>query len=245
MIRRGLWFALTFGALSGCYAPIGPLGHRPELLFRMAPTPPMEQPAQTVSGPPLIVPLLSSQVIYPTGAFYNLQQPDFGPLAHTYGSRETEAAFYESLIESLRRAGHNAVKDYDPGRVPQSADRSPLLRGEIHSLEIDSIHPDPVKGEDERTVYDAARARLVFTLYEAPGKRGVEFAVIAGCKLRRGSGDVLRELGKRTANEVDACLRKKICLPPPAMAATRSSDEPHHDGWAAQEDARFGEGARR
>lgn len=246
MTRPRLWFTLILGALSGCYAPLGPLGHRPELLFRMAPTQPMEQPEQAVSGPPLIVPLLSSQVTYPTGAFYNLQQPDLGPLAHTYGSREPEAAFYEGLVGALRRAGHNAVRDYDSGRVPQPEDRAPMLRGEIHSLEIDSIHPAPeaAKGEDERTVYDAARARLVFTLYQAPGQRRIEFAVIAGCKLRRGSGDILRELGKRTASEVDACLRKNVCMPLPALGKPQNSDEPHRDGWAALEDARFGEGAR-
>lgn len=241
MMWRDLGFAVILGGLAGCYAPLGPLGHRPELLFRLAPTPPVEQSVQPVSGPPLIVPLLSSQVTYPTGAFYNLQQPDLGPLAHTYGSRETEAAFYESLVDALRRAGHNAMRDYDPGRVPQPGDRSPFLRGEIHSLEIDSIHPEPeaAKREDERTVYDAARARLGFTLYDVTGKRGVEFAVIASCKLRRGSGDILRELGKRTASEVDGCLRKKACMPMPAMAASKNTDEPHHDGWAALEDARF------
>lgn len=226
---------------------MGPLGHRPDLLFNL----PMNQlpaiPGKPVSGPPLVIPMFSSQMTYPTGGFYNLQRSEIGPLAHTYASREPEAAFYERFVEALRALGHDVVRDYDPGRLPMPGDNQEFLRGDIHGLEIDSIHPDPeaVRGEDERTIYDAARARLVFRPYGAQGQPKAAFAIVVGCKLRRDQGDVLRELGRHAALEVEGCMRRGGCPAPPSGLAGPDSDEPHNDPWAVLERARFGEGAQK
>ena len=105
MRAAGLVVAVV-GGLVGCYAPMGPLGHRPDLLFNL----PMNQlpaiPGKPVSGPPLVIPMFSSQMTYPTGGFYNLQRSEIGPLAHTYASREPEAAFTSA---SLRRCVRSAM----------------------------------------------------------------------------------------------------------------------------------------
>lgn len=240
------WVGLLFGGLAGCYAPMGPLGHRPDLLFDMRPALAERAQKQEVTGPVLLVPMLSSQVTYPTGGFYNLQVSDLGPLAHTYGSHEPEVALYEHFVDALRLRGHNAVRDYDVGRMPLPGENLFFLRGELRGLEIDSIHPDPEKsrGEDERTVYDAARARLVFTGFDAKGRPAVQFAVVAASKIQRGESDILHELGTQIAIEVDGCIQKGQCLTPPSGNASQDSDEPHNDAWAALENARYGEGAR-
>lgn len=247
MKRAHLLGGVLLCGLAGCYAPMGPLGHRPDLLFNLPVTQRAAAAAKPVAGPPLLVPMFSTQMTYPTGAFYNLQATEVGPLAHTYASYEPEAAFYEQFVEALRARGHNALRDYDPGRMPLPGDGMSFLRGEIRSLEIDSIHPDPeaAGGEDERTVYDAARARLVFKTYGREGQLGAEFAVIVAAKVRRDKDDVLRELGMQAALEVDSCLRGKGCTATPSAVAARDSDEPHADAWAALENARYGEGAAR
>lgn len=241
-----LGMGLLVIGLAGCYAPMGPLGHRPDLLFRLPVSQRAAAPAKPISGPQLLVPMFSSRVTYPTGAFYNLQRSEFGPLAHTYASKNPEAAFYEGFVDAMRAHGLNALREYDPGRVPLPGESLAFLRGEVHGLEIDSIHPDPESelNEDERTVYDAARVRLSFQLHGQDGRRGKAFAVVAACKLRRGNGDVLRELGARAAIQVDACLRRRSCQPEPPSAASHDTDEPHEDAWAALENLSYGQGAR-